>query len=334
MAALEVQTLKSLSGGDRAAVLAFLAARGLRYDERCGTTICVYDSGRLVATGSRDGAVLKCIAVEPGRDGEGLAAAVVSALVSDAASDGHFHLMIYTAPDNARLFSALGFYPVAASGDAALLENRRDGAKIYASSLHDPRATGTIGCIVANCNPFTNGHLYLAEQAAKACDFVYFLIVSEDRSLFPADVRLRLATGALSGFGNVAVRPTGPYLVSAATFPDYFIKDQCAAEQVRCDLDVAVFCAVFAPALGVTCRFVGTEPHCAVTNAYNTRMRALLPACGVELREIARLEQGGQAVSASTVRQLLAERDWPALRALVPPATLKELERMRDEQLL
>ena len=57
----------------------------------------------------------------------------------------------------------------------------------------------------------------------------------------------------------------------SATFPDYFLKDQSRAGEVWTELDLAVFRRL-AEKLGITRRFVGSEPFCPVTDAYNRAM--------------------------------------------------------------
>ena len=56
---------------------------------------------------------------------------------------------------------------------------------------------------------------------------------------------------------------------------------------------------------------------CAVTAQYNRRMQAILPAYGIHVTEIPRLN----AISATTVRARLQEGDVAAVRALVPETT-------------
>ena len=46
-----------------------------------------------------------------------------------------------------------------------------------------------------------------------ACDFLLFFLLSEDRSAFPADVRLKLAKEGLAHLKNVAVCPTNGYML-------------------------------------------------------------------------------------------------------------------------
>lgn len=45
-------------------------------------------------------------------------------------------------------------------------------------------------------------------------------------------------------------------------------------------------------------RFVGSEPLDAVTNAYNSALRQILPSRGIKVTELARMEKDGAPVSA------------------------------------
>lgn len=59
------------------------------------------------------------------------------------------------------------------------------------------------------------------------------------------------------------------YIISRATFPCYFIKEQSVINHCYTEIDLKIFRQYLAPALGVTHRFVGTEPFCRVTAQYN-----------------------------------------------------------------
>lgn len=313
-------------GNDLVLLKSFLESCGLTYDESIEHTIVIWDSNDcMIATGSLDGNVIKCVATSLGAQGEGLCATVVSHLVSYAAASKKTRLFVYTKPENRQIFADLGFYLIGETTDAILLESRRDGIKSFIAGLERHPGQGTIGAIVANCNPFTNGHLYLAEQAAKACDFVYFFLLSEDRSAFPADVRFRLAQEGLAHLKNVTVYPTDGYMVSAATFPAYFLKEKANSGSVASQLDLDIFCRHFAPALGISVRFVGEEPFCRVTSSYNEQMKAFLPQHGVRVVEIPRREFSKQAISASRVRSLAAEQRYEEIRPLVPETTYRFL---------
>ncbi|MEL7604262.1 MAG: [citrate (pro-3S)-lyase] ligase, partial [Bacillota bacterium] len=129
---------------------------------------------------------------------------------------------------------------------------------------------------------------------------------------------------------NVYVHGTGPYMVSAALFPTYFLKDATQAATVHGNLDLRLFGARIAPALGITRRFVGTEPYSAVTADYNRLMKETLPAYGVEVAEIPRLAIDNAPISASRVRALCEKRDWEGIRSLVPAGTLSYLKSLGD----
>ena len=304
---------------------AFLAADGLRYDPHVEFTVCAVEQEEILATGSLEGKICKCIAVSPAHQGEGLSATVLTTLRKEAFDRGHRHLFLYTKPKNRWMFEDLGFFPVAETSDTLLMENQRRGLETFLASLAAPACAGTVGAVVANCNPFTLGHQYLITQAAARCDLLHLFILSEERSLVPAADRLALAKAGTAHLPNVLVHPGGDYLISSATFPTYFLKDESQGESVFCQLDLTLFAERFAPALGITRRFVGTEPICPVTEAYNRAMQAFLPPRGIQVIELPRIAAGGAPISASRVRALWQQGDFAALETLVPPDTLRYL---------
>lgn len=309
----------------------FLRRMDLDYDDGVEYTVTLTEGDEIAAAGSLDGNVLKCIAVDPRWQGEGLTATVVSELRREAFRRGREHLFLFTKPKNRRMFEGLSFFPIAETGDMLLLESVRNGIRDFVSSLKKAPVSGRIGCVVMNCNPFTLGHRYLVETAAGRCDWLHVFVLSAERSLFSAGTRRLLAERGTADLPNVTVHPTGDYLISAATFPDYFLNDKTRADEIRCQLDLEIFCRYFVPALGITCRFVGTEPLSPVTAAYNEAMKAYLPPRGVEVTELTRKEIGGEPVSASRVRALLAAGDLAPLEKLVPKTTLDYLKEHPNE---
>ena len=174
------------------------------------------------------------------------------------------------------------------------------------------------GVVVMNCNPFTLGHRYLIEQAAKQVERLYVMVVKEDCSLFAYTERKAMVEQGVADIENVNVIDGSDYAISRATFPTYFLKrlDDAADTQMLLDLDL--FHRHIAPALGATVRFVGTEPTDLLTRRYNQLMHEALK----DVRETARLEKDGNAVSASRVRKAMEEGDMNTIRQLVPPTTL------------
>lgn len=304
---------------------AFLARFDLIFDDGIEFSAVIRNSGdEIVAAASLQGSVIKCVAVDPALQGENLTAPLLTELRQEALRRGRRHLFLYTKPENRFLFTSLGFHAVAAARDVLLMEDRRGGFSEWVERIRRPEAGGVIGSLVMNCDPMTNGHLHLIEQAAAQCGFLYLFILSEDQGAVPAQDRKQIVTDALCGRENIAVAESGHYLISSATFPDYFLKDKNRAGDVWCALDIAVFCRL-ADLLGITRRFVGTEPFCPTTAAYNRALAALLPSVGIELTEIPRLTCGGTPISASAVRRLLAEDRLADIRPLVPDATFAYL---------
>lgn len=303
----------------------FLAKAGLAADTDAEQTVLLWDAEQLVATGSRTGNVLKYIAVDPARQGEGLLAKILTALRQEAFREGHQHLFLYTKPANASLFSDLLFYPVAQTGDVLLMEDRNCGIHSFIRNLSQQKHTGKIGATVMNCDPFTLGHQYLIETAAKDCDYLYVFVLSEDKGYFGAADRLEMVRRGTQHLSNVTVLPTGPYLISSATFPTYFLKNRDLAEQVHCQLDVEIFVRYFVPAFSISTRYVGTEPLSPLTEQYNGILKAQLPAYGIEVVEVPRRTVENAPISASAVRNALRDGKLQAVQALVPHTTFAYL---------
>ena len=310
----------------------FLKSCDLDYDEAICFTAALMEDDEIIASGSLDGMTIKCIAVSAARQGEDLTSQIMTVLLQEAAARGGKHLMLYTKPRNQYMFRAFGFHPVIRTADCLMMENRRSGLADFLAGIERPADDrGPIGCIVANCNPFTKGHRHLFETAAGECAWLHLFVLSEDRSMFSAAERLAMVKAGCADLENVLIHTTGPYMVSASTFPNYFIKDKAKVEDIHCEVDVHLFGERIAPALGITKRYVGTEPNCAVTGHYNEQMKQLLPRYGIELIEIERKTASGSAISASRVREMIARRDYDKLGELLPESSLKYIQARQGE---
>lgn len=306
-----------------------LGRAGLEPDSQVESTVLVWEDDELIATGSRQGNLLKCIAVDAMHQGEDLTSTVLTNLRQDAFTHGHSHLFLYTKPQNEFMFSSLFFYSIAKTDKVLLMENKRGGIESFLTTLPAEEPQGTVGAAVMNCNPFTKGHRYLVETAARECDKLYIFVLSEDKSEFSAKDRMEMVKLGTADLKNVTVLPTGPYLISSATFPTYFLKERETTEQVHCLLDIEIFCNYFVPKFGITRRYVGTEPLSPMTDQYNSALKAHLPKKGIQLREIPRLEQSGTPVSASAVRRCMTDGDLQTLKALLPDTSWNYMQTNR-----
>ncbi|WP_127958248.1 [citrate (pro-3S)-lyase] ligase [Serratia microhaemolytica] len=322
-----------------ALISAFLRSNDLNIDTTVEVFITVTQDDQLVACGGIADNIIKCIAISPQMRGEGLALSLATELVNLAYERQHTELFIYTKAENEPLFRQCGFYPIASvPGVVVLMENSPCRLKRYATQLATLRQPGKkIGSIVMNASPFTRGHQYLLRQAAQCCDWLHLFLVKENTSRFPYQHRRELVLKGAQQISNLTVHEGSQYVISRATFPCYFIKEQGIADQCYTEIDLKIFRQYLAPALAITHRFVGTEPFCEVTAKYNRDMRywlesSTLSSPTIELVEIERLQYQGMAISASWVRKLLAAGDFHAAAPLVPEDTLYYLQDQQQQR--
>ena len=303
-------------------VRALLEGEGLSLDANLDYTCGLFDEEyRLAATGSAFGATLRCFAVAREHQGEGLLNQVISHLIEYQAQRGVFHLFVYTKCASAKFFADLGFYEIARTdGQTVFMENRRDGFRRFCAKLAESRQEGRSAAVVMNANPFTLGHQYLVERAAAENDTVHLFVLSEEAGPIPFAVRSRLVREGVAHLPNVICHASGPYIISAATFPSYFLRDDETVIRTHARLDLTLFRSI-AQVLGISARYVGEEPSSRVTALYNQLMIRHLPESGIKCHVIHRLEMGGRIVSASAVRQAIQDGQLEAIRPWVPEST-------------
>jgi [citrate (pro-3S)-lyase] ligase len=308
-------------------IAGFLAGFDLTFDHTLEYTIAVRLEGQLVGTGSFAGEILRNIAVDENLQGTGLTSLIVSELMQEQARRGRMHYFIFTQTSKAHLFASLGFKEIArAEPYAALLESGLSSIETYCDAIakkasYLPRQRAAV---VVNCNPFTKGHDALIRKAAAENDGVIVFVVSEDKSLFPFEHRMMLVKSGVTDLPNVVVVSAGDYVVSAATFPAYFTRDEDkVTAQTR--LDIILFATQIARRLGITARYIGEEPYCPVTNAYNEAMVDILPAHGISIHVMERIQIEGEIISASKVRDMIRNEDWEGIKKAVPEITYQYL---------
>ncbi|MDR3543411.1 MAG: [citrate (pro-3S)-lyase] ligase [Desulfosporosinus sp.] len=316
---------------EREEVEAFLQGFDLILDQDVDYTLVIRDEvsqgASIVATCSKAKSVLKCFAVREESRGEGITSFLISALLDKLFSQGIFHSFIFTKPANTDVFLALNFKLIHGNADVALLENgiydihqALDRMKIKYQLEDEDKAS-----LVMNCNPFTLGHAYCIEEASRNNQEVLVFIVEEDQSLFPFKTRYELVRKGVAHLKNVRVIPSGEYIISAATFPAYFLREKGAWLRAYVELDSSVFGKYFCKSFNITKRYVGNEPYCQVTEAYNEALKQVLPLYGVELYVVERKDFKNVPISASRVRELLKKGELDDLKNLLPEVTLEFL---------
>ena len=316
----------------------FLEGFSLKYED-VDYTVVIRENEEIIATCSKRENILKCFAINEKYQGLGLSNNLISKVTEKLFLEGRYHSFIFTKPENQFLFEGLGYKNIFTTDKVSLLES---GNKNINSSLDKLKKEYNIddskeyAALVMNCNPFTLGHRYIVETAAKENENVIIFVVEEDKSVFPFKTRLRLIKEGTKDLKNVTVIPAGEYVISSATFPNYFLKKNDDALKEYTKLDCNVFGKYFVSKFNIKKRYVGTEPHCEVTNTYNESMQEILPNYSVEVRLIERKEIEEDAISASRVRRLLKEGKLEKVKKLLPKPSFdfllsKEGELVIDE---
>ena len=335
--------ISQISHSDKTAiqgVTALLQAEEIRLDTNLDYTCGMYDDEmNIIATGSCFGNTLRCLAVGSDHQGEGLMNQIISHLIEVQFNRGNTHLFLYTKCSSAKFFGDLGFYEIARiDGQIVFMENRRTGFKNYLKKLKDSSAlqlqtltestsatNRKVAALVMNANPFTLGHQYLVEKAARENDLLH--LFHRKRRCKPCSVQgsKTARNGRNAHLDNICYHDSGPYIISNATFPSYFQKDENAVIESHAMLDLTVFTEI-ARTLGINRRYVGEEPTSLVTGIYNNIMSEKLPGNGIECVIVPRKTDGEKAISASTVRQAIKDNDMNTLKKLVPESTLRYFE--------
>ena len=300
-----------------------LLNEGIRRDKNLDYTCAVFDEDyNVIATGSCFGNTLRCMAVSREHQGEGLMNEIVSHLIQYEYDRKINHLFLYTKCSSAKFFGDLGFYEIVRiENQIVFMENRKTGFSDYLNELEKTKKEGNkIAAVVLNANPFTLGHLYLIEKAAAENDFLHIFMVSEDASLVPFEIRKKLIIEGTRHIKKLIYHDTGPYIISSATFPSYFQKDDEAVIESHANLDLSVFVRI-AGVLGINSRYVGEEPKSLVTVIYNKIMAEKLPEHGIECVIVPRKEENGKIISASNVRSAIKNGELEKIKNLVPAST-------------
>ena len=293
------------------------------------------EDNKMIACGGLSGNVLKCIAISPEKRGEGFVLSVMTQLLNAANDRGRKELFIFSTPKNRTFFEECGFRLIEECDEKIMLMENTQNLEKYKNSLSELKKDGeVIGSIVMNANPFTLGHRYLVESAASQSDHLHIFVVREDASEFKFEDRIALIKNGLSHIENITIHEGSDYIISKATFPTYFIKDKGDVNELHAKLDLNIYRNHLAPKLGITHRFVGTEPYCTVTNNYNKNMKNILEDKNgssniIKVIEIQRVEYDNKAISASRVRALLKDENYEELSNIVPDTTFEFLTKTK-----
>lgn len=183
--------------------------------------------------------------------------------------------------------------------------------------------------IVINANPFTTGHRYLVELAAKRSTTVLVFVIEgkpESGSMgnhentgieFSFQERFNMTQACLMDIGNVTVLPSGPYIISRNDYPTAFLKEKLSNASAHAILDSQVFCHI-CKALGIKMAFAGDEPRDELSEIHLNALRKECAKEGITLRVAERKRLEDKYISSALARIAIAHGDIDTLGAILP----------------
>ena len=310
----------------------FMQPLGFDFDEReVEYSVILYTlNDDVVGVGSCQNKILKYLAVAPHYRESGAFAHIVTHL-TEHIMETHQQAFVFTRPNNIPRFESLGYSHIACAKPLiSLLEfgyKSIDNYKNYLRKIKSAHEEEQIAAVVMNCNPFTLGHQYLIEKAASENELVYVFVVETERSVFSFKDRLEMIKLGTAHLDNIILVKGDEYVVSCATFPNYFLKSESTDHITlkQAELDLKIFALHLAPVLNIKKRYVGTENYCITTSTYNRVMKDVLPDYGIEVIEVERKEINTTSkalISASKVREAIMTKNIDTLCALLPKSSL------------
>lgn len=329
----------------------FLRQNGLAFDF-LDSAYCIFDANdEIIACAGREKNILKCFAVHTDFQGSGFADEILTCLLKDGYSEGYKSFFIFTKKKLANIFTGAGFSILQEADDSVLLyrseksveDTIKEKVKRYYPDFifptpyeveHSDLNTKN-SAIVMNANPFTLGHMYLVERALEFCrnqSKLFVFVVENDKSFFSFKDRFSLVQEALKGLNNIFVLPSSEFLISAATFPSYFLKEKLLVSKNQTQLDAGMFLKYFVPLFNIGTRFLGEEPFDESTSIYNTVLQKKLPPyCSVQIIPRKKVLIGAEEkiISATQVREAYKEGALEKIKDYVPASTYEFLNRLK-----
>ncbi|HPX93574.1 MAG TPA: hypothetical protein PK646_00420 [Bacillota bacterium] len=256
---------------------ALLSSAGLQADPPYSSVHGIFENGRLVATGARDGNRLKCIAIDPGHRGGSLFSQLMTGIIAHAFDLGIGKLYLYAKPEAVAAFASAGFLSLAvAPGGVTFMERGRPSFADYLARLEETRdrydgehgrAGGPVESIVIEGDVLTSAERALIEKAAGHAKRVHLFIMGDEKAL----ERIRRETDDLTGLIH---HPAEGYFIPPALFPAYFLPDRSDRIRTQASLDALLFRNRIAPKLEITDRTVLDDPTDPLKSLYNETLRA------------------------------------------------------------
>ena len=303
-----MQIKQAILQSEKQAVVEFLSAFDLKFNSYADYTAYMEQNGKIIATVSLAKNVICDLAVSEEFQGENLATSLIMHALEKLREEKIYGYKVFTKPVYLDKFLDLGFRVLVKGESFVALEGGESNVYTALNNLKTKilmdlgSFDDDYGAIVMNANPFTLGHSALIEHALSKHGKVLVFVLEEDVSEFSFKERFSLAFLATRQYRErVCVLPSSDYVVSKATFPDYFLRSKEDVSKAHAEYDAMLFEKYFMKELNISKRYLGSEEKEYMT-VYNQTLSRVL---NDKLEIVERFKQDGERVSASTVRNLI-----------------------------
>lgn len=290
----------------------FLLDKEVIYED-VDASYVIRDAGDIIATVSVKKNLIKFFYIDEAYQGEGLAIELINSALEDIISKGYRTYFVFTKAKNENIFTSLSMDVIEKTEDVVLLEGGFFKYADWIQNIKKDLDKDEYSAIVMNANPLTLGHEYLVDKALEEARDLIIFVLEEDASYFSAKDRYEIVKNHYHNNDRVHVYKSGPYIISRATFPTYFLKKDTDKLKVYTELDAKIFAKRIAKDLNIKKRYFGTEPIDKVTQKYNEMMKKILFEYGVESEFIERKKINDEYISASKLREGI-ETDFESIK--------------------
>lgn len=290
----------------------FLLDKEVIYED-VDASYVIRDAGDIIATVSVKKNLIKFFYIDKEYQGEGLAIELINSALEDIISKGYRTYFVFTKAKNENIFTSLSMDVIEKTEDVVLLEGGFFKYADWIQNIKKDLDKDEYSAIVMNANPLTLGHEYLVDKALEEARDLIIFVLEEDASYFSAKDRYEIVKNHYHNNDRVHVYKSGPYIISRATFPTYFLKKDTDKLKVYTELDAKIFAKRIAKDLNIKKRYFGTEPIDKVTEKYNEMMKKILFEYGVESEFIERKKINDEYISASKLRDGI-ETDFESIK--------------------
>ncbi|WP_058260652.1 GNAT family N-acetyltransferase [Fenollaria timonensis] len=306
----------------------FLLERDVIYED-LDSSYVIRDEGEIIATVSVKKNLIKFFYIDDKYQGEGLAIELINSALEDIIAKGYRSYFVFTKAKNENIFTSLSMDTIEKTEDVVLLEGGFFKYADWIEIIKKDLDKDEYNAIVMNANPLTLGHEYLVDKALENDRDLIIFVLEEDASYFSTRDRYEIVKKHYQDNDRVHVYKSGPYIISRATFPTYFLKKDTDKLKVYTELDAKIFARRIAKDLNIKKRYFGTEPIDKVTQKYNEMMMKILSEYGIATEFIERKTIDGEVISASKVRECY-ENDFSACKKYLSSDVYELLEIKRS----